>query len=1222
MKKLFTLFCLLVFTTASYATSIVYDFEALLSGGYTTINSSGTKSFEGKALNVISSFTNAGGDVGVNVNGRIAALYQSGNGSNFWFRDASRPWFVSAGKTSYMAFDDLKAGDVVKIIGALTPLTILCDNVEGYEKGTTFDATYTEDAPLELVAKVDGYIYGSYGGYTAIKKIVVESSAAEAASDPIITVTAANDTERTVTIDANIGSAGTAQTAYYTLDGSEPTNASTEYTAPFTVSETTTVKAVAYCGETMSNVVMLEVEAGFVIKLNDAVLEIKAMQAEESQFAPVYGVSADNSQLIGAPTATLSASFFGEDVTADLMAGTFIPNANGELIVTSTAEGYESSTVMEVVYSTYDQTYASADYSTLTDEASVQNALGTEWSKNEPTRWANWSKYNAIYGDRYNVYSYTGEAGGNIYLDKDNMLRGPKALQFMESFGFGRGVSGATTVSIENTGTPQDITLYRVINSKGLDENAYTETFVKSADNIIHGDSYSEFNIPGCETLCQVTIYSPAEVQSTYTIKFINTLDWKTVYVWAWDVDDDNLVNLVGGVWPGEEMTKTGEQIGGHDVYTWSYTGDLVPAGIIFNNGYNGDDTAQTEEYEFVNNGVYNIYGFFVYDDELVSYNVKYINTLDWEQVWVHVWDDSNENNVWPGEEMTKTDEQVNGHDVYIWNPTSYFVPSNIEFSNGGNGEQTSYYEFVDNGIYNLYGFVKIDGEPDPEWFVVLPEGVRAWEWELQGDLSDGDYVPDAQVAFDGTDVYLCGLSSINGGAWIRGTLDTETNLITFPRGQNISQNVDDPVYMIGLAGRNFCDIVFEFDVYAQTLTQVTPAILENGDTKTLDVRSYWENVVLRSLETVSFTVRYVDGEDNEIKPARIGWGKIGRKYDLLESDQDPVYTDDGQTKYTYISMVGDYHHLASDPEKNIITFVFEKHTICYASVSCMSNGNGFKSLAQYEGTFYDGEELIIDLPWGLRDSDGRCYFTSSNTGGDNHGRTVLFPSNYQPAVRYGKTYYTAVLLYNENPLVAYYADCATLVLPPEGNEYGKGLGQCNGSYEVLQNSGWSLGNTIDLKEDSYLWTEPIAEAGTYRVEIYLHKGFQEATDEPFVFGYRDAEGNKFLYTDLNIPTYGEGFRVDTNVTENVSIPAGASLIVLNRLPSNEMSLDDITLYKTGDFVEPIVDGIKDLKDFKGFKDLKDLKDSKDLIFNLAGQRLSKPAKGINIVGGKKMLIK
>ena len=39
-----------------------------------------------------------------------------------------------------------------------------------------------------------------------------------------------------------------------------------------------------------------------------------------------------------------------------------------------------------------------------------------------------------------------------------------------------------------------------------------------------------------------------------------------------------------------------------------------------------------------------------------------------------------------------------------------------------------------------------------------------------------------------------------------------------------------------------------------------------------------------------------------------------------------------------------------------------------------------------------------------------------------------------------------------------------------------------------------------------------------------------------------------------------------------------------------------------------------------GINDLKDIKNSQDIIFNIAGQRLNKAQKGINIVNGKKIL--
>lgn len=136
-------------------------------------------------------------------------------------------------------------------------------------------------------------------------------------------------------------------------------------------------------------------------------------------------------------------------------------------------------------------------------------------------------------------------------------------------------------------------------------------------------------------------------------------------------------------------------------------------------------------------------------------------------------------------------------------------------------------YQGYDLGPYWIEGSTLTPA--DPLSVVEVPEGLVAEEYIVtaRNYKNDADVNGTVFIGFDGTDVYIQGLSTMLPEAWIKGTLDGTT--ITFAYGQYFGNYYDTyDVFLNVLVGE---DVVFTYDAEAGTLTAENAFFLiDNND--------------------------------------------------------------------------------------------------------------------------------------------------------------------------------------------------------------------------------------------------------------------------------------------------------------------------------------------------------------------------------------------------------
>lgn len=386
--------------------------------------------------------------------GRIAFDYGSSNFNlrNNGTNNASSGLF-DFNKDSYFCVLNLNPGDEVTFNITGLPAYFVSTNVyaKGDENATAVTAgSEVASGTVYVVAGEEGQkvrldLRGVH--YTTIKTVTVRTKEKERISAPVCRITGASYGSRTVTIESGIGTAGSeAEATYYTLDGSEPNTNAILYTAPFTVDDTTTVKALSYLPDfTPSEVATMVVPAGTTLQLAVPLVSITALTGDKN--SPLVAVATDNSQLPGAPEATLTASFNGTAVELPYQF-----DEDGILSIVSKCDGYDDAETSIALAGAYEEKMQT-DFTAITAE-NINGILGQSWTVDETaTRWAYWST-----GATYYVASTT--ETGNVRLGE--LLTTDLGKYLLLGYGVGRNVTSGDTRFWITGDYDDDIACYEV----------------------------------------------------------------------------------------------------------------------------------------------------------------------------------------------------------------------------------------------------------------------------------------------------------------------------------------------------------------------------------------------------------------------------------------------------------------------------------------------------------------------------------------------------------------------------------------------------------------------------------------------------------------------------------------------------------------------------------------------------------------------------------------
>ena len=371
----------------------------------------------------------------------------------------------------------------------------------------------------------------------------------------------------------------------------------------------------------------------------------------------------------------------------------------------------------------------------------------------------------------------------------------------------------------------------------------------------------------------------------------------------------------------------------------------------------------------------------------------------------------------------------------------------------------------------------------------------------------------------------------------------------------------------------------------AKTLTLNVTEYLNNSADKTIGFGIYTYTAreqkltdIKLQLEYVSasssagYTIKYVDAEGNELKDAKTDTGEAGATVELADADKAAIYVDG--RKYVYQSDDADAQTVASDGS-TVVTVSFAEAEKYKYSLNAV-NADGATLMTMTEGEAYAGDNVTVAYMAYYLDEDGSLLQAGKKDNGKEY--------NYTFAVEEPDQVFT--ITYNPTDVkdVYFLSECEDI----------SGMEIINTGNSAIRSSMSACGYAKD--GDVRICT---LAPGKYKItSVACDFAGREASA---VFNYKVNDEVVFKHTVANI-------NWDEQTSDEFEVTSTTSLF-LEQTSNSKQGIDLVYIVKTGD----VTTGIDDVK-------AADAADTE--IYNVQGIRLAKPAKGLNIINGKKVIVK